>query len=322
MSHNVLVTGVGGVVGQGILRNIASCNYDIRLIGTNTGRVSAGNHLCDQVYDVPFSYEVGYLEQMRIICREERIDMIIPATDYEVYYLAAAQDTLPPVAGSPAETAKMFLDKYLTWLEFEKRGIPFAESSLPSIYSGGFSECIAKPREGRGSRGIHFNPDNPGSFSDDNVVQKLYRGIEITTGFYVTKERQLLGHITLERSLSSGATNSCCVNFDHNDEIERIITRIVEAFEIHGSCNIQSIVTSDGSVIPFEINCRISGTNSIRSQFGFTDVKYTIDEYLYHKPVTPPIITKGSAVRILLDVIYPENNLDAVQNKNTLHYIY
>lgn len=322
MSHNVLVTGVGGVVGQGILRNIAACSYDIRLVGTNTGRVSAGNHLCDQVYDVPFSYEEGYLEQIRTICRDENIDLIIPATDYEVYYLATAQDTLPPVAGSPAETAKIFLDKYLTWLELEKRGIPFAESSLPSAYGGEFSECIVKPREGRGSRGIHFNPENPGAFSDDNVVQRLHHGIEITTGFYVTAERQLLGHITLERTLSSGATNSCSVSFKHNDEIERIITHIVEAFEIRGSCNIQSIVTSDNRIIPFEINCRISGTNSIRSQFGFTDVKYTIDEHLYHKPLTRPRISKGSAVRILLDVIYPDISLDDVQNKNTPHYLY
>lgn len=322
MSHNVLVTGVGGVVGQGILRNIAACGYNIRLIGTNTGRVSAGNHLCDQVYDVPFSYEAGYLEQMRTICSTENVDLIIPATDYEVYYLAAAQDTLPPVAGSPAATAKMFLDKYHTWLEFEKRGIPFAESSLPSAYCGDFSECIVKPREGRGSRGIHLNPDRPESFSDDNVVQKLYHGIEITSGFYVTKERKLLGHITLERTLSSGATNSCCVNLDHNTEVERIITHIVESFEIRGSCNVQSIVTNDDRIIPFEINCRISGTNSIRSQFGFTDVKYTIDEYLYHKPLPVPRITKGSSIRILMDVIYPEVGLDEIQNKNTPHYLY
>ena len=321
MNYNVLVTGVGGVVGQGILRNIIGCNYGIRLIGTNTDKVSPGNHLCDHVYQVPFSFENGYLELMQTICREEKINLIIPSTDYEVYYLATVQDMLPTIAGSPADTAKIFLDKYRTWREFDKHGIPFAESSLPSAYGGEFSECIVKPREGRGSRGINFNPENPRSFSEDYVVQKLYHGIEITTGFYVTRDQELLGHITLERTLSAGATNSCSVTFDNNDEIERIIKQMIGAFEIRGACNIQSIVTSDKRIIPFEINCRISGTNSIRSQFGFTDVKYTLDELLYHKPLVTPQITKGSAIRILLDVIYPGIGLDEVNNKQTHHYL-
>lgn len=321
MNYNVLVTGIGGVVGQGIARNIVACNYKIKIIGTNTGRVSAGNHLCDKVYDVPFSFEPGYLDQIKSICDKESVDLIIPATDYEVYYLAIANDVLPPIAGSPAATAKIFLDKYLTWQEFSKRNIPFAISALPSNYHGQFSECIAKPREGRGSRGIQINPTHPNDFSDDYMIQKLYRGIEITTGFYVTKQRKLLGHITLERTLSAGATTSCNVTFAHDNAMEEIITAMVSTFEIHGSCNIQSIVTDDQQVVPFEVNCRISGTNSIRSQFGFTDVKYTLDEHLFKKHPTPPVISKGSAIRILMDVIYPEISLDEIQNNQTRHYL-
>lgn len=321
MSYNILVTGVGGVVGQGIARNIAACNYAVRIVGTNTGRVSAGNHLCDQVYDVPFSFEPGYLDLMIDICQRESIDLIIPATDYEVYFLATASKSLPPIAGSPAETAKIFLDKYLTWQEFVKHGIPFAESVLPKEYSGQFTECIAKPREGRGSRGILLNPVQPEACGAEYMIQKLYRGVEITTGFYVTRQRELLGHITLERTLSAGATTSCSVSFEYNHALEKIIRAMINTFEIRGSCNIQSIVTADHQVIPFEINCRISGTNSIRAQFGFTDVKYTLDEYLLNKPLLTPVISKGSAIRILMDVIYPDVSLDEIQNNQTRHYI-
>jgi carbamoyl-phosphate synthase large subunit len=322
MSHNVLVTGIGGVVGQGILRNIISCRYDIRLIGTNTEKISAGNYLCDEVYHVPYAYEQNYIERISTICHDENVDLIIPATDYEVYHLAASQHVLPAVAGSPAEVARICLDKYLTWQEFSRHAIPFAESSLPADYSGAFAECIVKPRKGRGSRDLHFNPENVGLFSDDYVVQNLYRGTEITTGFYVTRDGELLGQITLERTLSAGATASCSVITDHDCEIERIIRKMMASFTIRGACNIQSIVTSDNHVIPFEINCRISGTNSIRAQFGFTDVKYTIDEILYGKKLAKPHITKGSAVRILLDVIYPDIGLDDIRNKQTSHYLF
>lgn len=322
MSHNVLVTGIGGVVGQGILRNILSCRYDIRLIGTNTENFSAGNHLCDEVYHVPYAYESKYIERISTICHDENVDLIIPATDYEAYYLAKFRHVLPAVAGSPEKAARICLDKYLTWQEFSRNTIPFAESSLPSNYSGGFTECIVKPREGRGSRNLHFNPENPRSFSDDYVIQKLYRGNEITTGFYVTKDGELLGQITLERTLSAGTTVFCSVTTEHGTEIERIIRIMMASFPIRGACNIQSIVTSDQRIIPFEVNCRISGTNSIRAQFGFTDVKYTIDEILYRKELTKPHITKGSAVRILLDVIYPDIGLDDIRNNQTSHYLF
>lgn len=322
MSHNVLVTGIGGVVGQGILRNILSCRYDIRLIGTNTERTSGGNHLCDEVYHVPYAYDPNYIDRISTICHEENVDLIIPSTDYEAYYLAKFRHVLPAVAGSPAEVAGICLDKYLTWQEFDRHGIPFAESSLPSGYSGEFTECILKPREGRGSRDLHLNPENPGLFSDDYVIQNLYRGRELTTGFYITQEGEFLGQITLERTLSSGATASCSVTTAHDSEVEQIIRKMIGFFPVRGACNIQSIVTSDQRVIPFEINCRISGTNSIRAQFGFTDVKYTIDEILYQKILTKPHITKGSAVRIMLDVIYPNIDLDNIRNNQTSHYLF
>lgn len=322
MSHNVLVTGIGGVVGQGILRNILNCQYDIRLIGSNTEKISAGNHLCDEVYHVPYAYDSNYIERITSICHDENVDLIIPSTDYEAYYLAKFRHVLPAVAGSPAEVARICLDKYLTWQEFNWHAIPFAESCLPSGYSGGFAEFIVKPRKGRGSRDLHFSPENLGSFSDDYVIQNLYRGSEITTGFYVTRDGELLGQITFIRALSAGATVSCSVTTEYDCEIELIIRKMMDSFAFQGSCNIQSIVTSDKRVIPFEINCRISGTNSIRAQFGFTDVKYTIDEILYQKKLTKPHITKGSAVRILLDVIYPEIGLEDIQNKHTSHYLF
>jgi carbamoyl-phosphate synthase large subunit len=256
------------------------------------------------------------------ICHNENVDLVIPSTDYEAYYLAKFRHVLPPVSGSHADVAGICLDKYLTWQEFNRYAIPFAESCLPSVYSGCFTECIVKPRKGRGSRDLHYNPENPGSFSDDYVIQNLYYGSEITTGFYVTKDGELLGHITLARTLSAGATATCSVTTEHDSEIERIIGKMMGFFTIRGACNVQSIVTSDNRVIPFEINCRISGTNSIRAQFGFTDVKYTIDEILYKKQLTKPHIKKGSAVRILLDVIYPDIDLDAIRNNQTSHYLF
>lgn len=322
MNKNVLVTGIGGNVGQGILRNIIQFGGNIRLIGTNTTFLSGGNHLCDKVYEVPFSTEKAFIPVIKKICQEEKIDLIIPSTDYEIYFLSRHYDKLPQIVCSDMKTTRVFLNKYETYVHFNKYNIPFAETMMPSYYKDEYSEYIVKPNAGRGSRDVFLNPVNPSKFSDDFVVQKLYKGKEITTAFYVTKQDKLLGHITLERSLSGGATSECEVVFDYDKDIVAIINKMMEYFSIKGSCNIQSIVTKEGKIIPFEINCRVSGTNSIRSQFGFEDVRYILEEYLFNKVPKTPNIKKGSCIRILMDVIYPDIPLDKVKNKHTKHMLF
>ncbi|GAI05835.1 unnamed protein product, partial [marine sediment metagenome] len=94
----------------------------------------------------------------------------------------------------------------------------------------------------------------------------MYEGKEITSAFYVTGKGVLLGHITMERELSGGYTHLCTVVPDYDEQVEALILKIMEPLELRCSYNIQSIVTGTGDIVPFEINGRVSGTNSIRSQ--------------------------------------------------------
>lgn len=322
MSKNVLVTGIGGNVAQGILRNIIALKYGIRLVGIDTKNVSAGNHLCDKTYQVSHSSSPDYIPEIVKICQMEKIDLIIPGTDYETYYLAMARKKLPTLASSDTKVAHTFLNKYETYLAFSKLSIPFAETMLPSKYKNEFDEIIVKPTEGVGSKGIYINPPNPDSFSGNYIIQKLYKGTEITIAFYITKDKKLLGQITFIRTLVHGATNICEVTFKYSEKVEILLKKIVENFDIKGSCNVQAVVESSGDIIPFELNCRISGTNSIRSQFGFEDVKYVLEEYLFNITPKKPTIKNGSAVRILMDVIYPGIGIDQIKDKSTKHYIF
>ena len=80
--------------------------------------------------------------------KNEAIDLIIPSTDYEVYYLAKYENEIPcEVIVSSFKTASHYLDKFNTFEFFQTHNIPFGASYLPSQYSGEFSDCIAKPRK-------------------------------------------------------------------------------------------------------------------------------------------------------------------------------
>ena len=302
----VLVTGTGGNVGQGVLRNIRSLGWDIRIVGTDISAFTAGNHLCDATYAVPYSYDAAYIPAIQKVVDAEKVDLIIPTTDYEIYYLSLHQNDIDAVVvASEAQTAKKYLDKYLTFEHHESLGIPFAKSWLPKDYDGSEENIILKPREGRGSRGILINPVNPNNFGDDCMIQPLHKGREITTAFYVKKDGSLHGLFTMERELSNGATSKSKVVREFDPEIEKMIRQMIAAGGLKGSLNLQSIVDDNNNIIPFEVNCRISGTNSIRHNLGFQDVKYTLQEYLYNQRPDDVKTTDGIAIRLLYDVIYP-----------------
>jgi len=317
----VLVTGIGGNVGQGILRNIIESKYPIRLIGTNITQFSAGNHFVDAFYKVPFGFDADFIPTIKQIVENEKVDLIIPSTDFEAHYLAIHQaDFKCRIAVSGPIATEAYLDKYLTWQLHTKSNVPFAESVLPSVYNNNFEMAIAKPRKGRGSKGIIENIKNSDQISklsdSEYIIQRMHTGLEVTTAAYVSyTSKKLLGILTMVRTLESGATTYCKVIKDYDNSLKSIAESITQITDMVGSFNIQSIVDEDNKVHPFEINCRISGTNSIRSHFGFKDVIYCIDELLYGHEISDIKTTDGIAYRYLSDVIYP-HGIDNGNNKD------
>lgn len=320
----IIVTGIGGNVGQGILRNIRNSFQNIKIIGLDINSFTSGNFLCDNTFKVPYSYDKEYIPTIQKIIEQENVDLVIPSTDYEVYYLSLYNSELNAyIAASDARVARIYLDKYESFLYHQKNDIPFSKSWLPENYDFSETQIIAKPREGRGSRGILINPDNAQNLPNGYMIQPLHNGTEITTSAYVTKQNKLHGLFTMERELTNGTTSKSKVIFKYDNELKIIIEKMIELGGLKGSFNLQSIVTEGNEIIPFEVNCRISGTNSIRHCLGFQDVKYTIQEYLFNQQpdVAKPI--EGIATRILMDVVYP-NAADEqlLKNKFSSHFLY
>jgi carbamoyl-phosphate synthase large subunit len=307
---SILVTGIGGNVGQGILRIIRSYYNDIKIIGVNTIEFNPGNCWVDVFYKVPYAVNrEEYILKMVEICKIESVDLIIPSTDFETYFLSLSSELFNcRIACNNSEITEICLDKFKTFTEFQKKNVPFLNCFLPTQYQNQFHKMIAKPREGRGSRGILIDfPDFQILDDNDYLIQEFKEGKEITTAVYVSyKTKKLLGFINLERKLKNGMTIECKVNKEFNNVTENYIIEMLNNFDFEGSFNIQSIITSNDEINPFEINCRISGTNSIRHHFGFMDVVYTIKELLFDESIETPVINNGLAIRYYADLIYPD----------------
>ena len=317
-TKTVLVTGIGGNVGQGILRNIISLDLNIKLVGVDVASFTSGNHLCDSTYLVPYSYDENYIPTICNIIDNENVDLVLPSTDYEVYFLSENSDVLNAIiVASEATTAKTYLDKYATYLYLSKNNIPFAKSWITGEYDFSVKDIIAKPREGRGSRGILINPKQPNDLPEGYMIQQLAVGKEITTAVYVSKDKKLHGLFTMERKLTNGTTTESRVIFQYDEMLRGIAQKMIDLGGLIGSFNIQSIVTDQGEIVPFEINCRISGTNSIRHNLGFQDVKYAIQEYLLNEKADKPSPIEGISTRILMDVVYRDvSDYEKLNNAN------
>jgi len=319
----VLVTNAGGGLAQGVLRLLRSLGYPVRSVAVGESAVSGANHLCERVYAKGINsskdrhfVDVDFFQE---ICALEGVDLIIPCTDHECFYLQQAKELLPNISCSPEATSLIFYDKYLTWQKLNEANIPFAPSCLPSNYEAQFGQTVVKPRTGRLSEDLHINPPDIAIFSDNYIVQPFIEGPELTTAFYVTKPNEILGQITFVRFLRQGSTFECEVTSEYDSQIREIIERLVNTCDIKGPCNFQSRV-QNGVVIPFEVNCRISGTCSIRAQFGFEDVRYIVEEHLFERTPSKPLIRYGCATRVILDVIYPNKNFSDVEKGSISPY--
>jgi carbamoyl-phosphate synthase large subunit len=315
MAKTVLVTNAVGSLACGILRIIRSLNLrDVRVIGISSVPASAANHLCDQVVLLPASYteqdgpDIPFLKKL---CREHDVGLIIPTTDFETYHLKLAQNELPWVACSPANASLAFYDKLMTAELFTRINLPFAKTCLPRAYRGQFARPIVKPRRGGLSKDVFRDATDPSRFSDEFVVQETLVGPEITCAFYATKDQSLHGLIAFERELHSGSTVRCETTNAFDDQILAMAQTLMKEQDVFGSCNIQGIAV-DGRLVPFEVNGRVSGTASIRAQFGFEDVRYLLQEYLLGEPLSACQPKRGAAVRMVTDVIYPDVGLDEV----------
>lgn len=317
---SILVTGIGGNVAQGALRILRDVAVPYRLIGTDMILPCGGTHLCDATYPAPHARDRGYLATIQAICAAEDVLLVLPCTDIEAVVLA---NVTVPALTSSLESQLAFLDKYATGRACEAAGIPFATTYLPSTYPAGlYKSVVVKEREGRGSRGVHFDPPDVAAFSDDFVVQGRLSGPEVTIGFYADRESKPHGFIVLERDLrQTGTTMLATVTREYDRDVALLVEQIATAFEVRGSCNIQAIVTGRG-VIPFEINGRISGSASIRHRFGYPDVAWAVIEHLLGLSLPPPEIKSGTAVRLLLDVIYPDQDPGEIHSEAAPHGIF
>jgi carbamoyl-phosphate synthase large subunit len=303
----ILITHGTGTIAQAIAHLIRTSEYSesIRLIGIGSSGLSTAISSFDSFYVQPSDYNdnLGVNQDWLLdLCASQSCDLGIPCSDYEAFALSTMSCTPTKFITASSRATSVGLDKYQTYREFSASNLPIARSYLPSQYDGSLNDYIAKPRIGGLSVGVLRNPPLS-ALSDDYLIQEFLPGDEISFSFYVTRCGEVLGPIAFERVLRYGITFFCVRKASFEKEARELAIRISHGFSVRGPCNIQGRFDRHSNFQIMEMNCRFSGTCSIRAQLGFNDVAFLLDEYVGNRRPTIIPLLIGGAYRTISDTI-------------------
>ncbi len=291
--NNVLVTGCGGDIGQGIGKILMGTRYFESVVGCDLHDDHPGAHIFSSCELLPRAIDPDYFEYLRRLIRTHHIDMVIPTSEAEIEALHRhgcheSFEGIPLVVADRA-SIKVGLDKLLTnefltlhglaapWTRVVSQGPPL---ELP---------CIVKMRRGQGSKNFAIVRDQATvthcrETRPDDIWQELLlpEDQEYTCGVFRARSGELRT-LTLRRKLVGGLTGSGVVV--DNPAITTYLERIAQGLSLRGSINVQLRLTSAGP-IAFEINPRFSSTVVFRHLLGFQDLMWSIMD-LMELPLEP-----------------------------------
>jgi len=308
-THTVAVTGVGGGVGQSVLRALRRCDRPLQVVGLDAKPWSAGLYAVEQGYLVPGATDPAYAPTLKQMLAEARAQVLIPGSDAELPALARIREEIRAETGTfvlvgSVQSVGLCRDKLATSEFFEARGLPFVRT-VPGDRAEELAEnlgfpVLLKPRGGSASRGVRvaFSWADLDAIEDrcDLIAQEylipaawglrkgqvrlehLVRGHvlrqeeEISIQVLLDHQGSVLGRFTSKNILRDGVP--MIIDPWPGAPVEEPAMRMVEALMavgLAGPCNLQCKLTEQGPMF-FEINPRYTGITAVRAAMGFNEV--------------------------------------------------
>ncbi len=329
MSSNarILITGTGSCgVGEGIFKCLHHHIdlYEIHCANANTGAVPLFRSHKGHV--LPSADDSSYVEAVSQLCRDEKIDFLIPGSEAELSVLAPLIDEFAlhhvRLLCNPPEVINVGDDKLASSEFLSKHGFDsprsFAGFERNAVESLGFP-LIAKPRSGSGSKHVYVvqSPEHLDLVESifrfhnlDGMVQECVGedDSEYTASALTDDRGRLIGTFAARRTLIGGATGT--VEVEEFSDVRDVAARIAEALEVRGPVNIQCRIHG-GRVSVFEINPRFSGSAPFRSLAGFNEPHLLIQSIMTGKCTLDYHIQTGTwGVRGFEEMLFDRRRLD------------
>jgi carbamoyl-phosphate synthase large subunit len=316
----VLVTGVGAIIGYGIINALRQSTHAVRIVGMDIYDDAYGRFLADDFVKAEPAASPGYLDFVNNTIGKYSVDLIIPGIEQDLYALhknlAKLRSGVKIVMNNDVciHLSKSKLD---TYNYFKSSNI----NLIPTLHNAGFRECadkfslpfLIKPIFGYASKGIaRVSTEEEFLFyskklNNQCIYQKIIGSIEseYTISVFGDGQGSFFDSIILKRQLSQEGATSKAILVDRSDSIMAYVTEICKRIKPVGPTNVQLRTEND---VPYllEINPRISSACSIRALMGYNEPAMCIEYFLQGNNPSPQPKRKASVVRYISDYVHYE----------------
>lgn len=326
-SINIAVTGVGGGVGQSIIKSLYNTNYT--LVGLDGDILGTGLYAVSKAFKIPYAKDLHYIDAILDICQSENCKILFPGLDAELPFLSKNAERFNDigikVVVSKPDVIDICNNKLQTYsfLSSHNISVPLTFDFQDFLNNPKILEypIIVKPKKGgarsknvsliKGERDLKNLLTKEDFKKNEYVVQEYIEGDEYTCGT-VNLNEKCYGVITMRRILRDGDTYKC---FSENNKIiENEVLKIMKVLKPFGACNVQLRLKNKKPYI-FEINARCSGTTAARAICGFNEPQMIAD-YLCYKKKPQYNIKQLTILRYWNEFVIENKNVEYLKSNN------
>lgn len=279
-----LVTAIGSFSAHAAIGSMRRMGY--RVVGCDIypGEWVVNSRDVDAFYQVPLATDSEkYIEALREIVEREKVDLMLPSTDYEVDALRELRDCIPAIiCMSSNETLEVCRNKRLSYLALASQlnEVNLISTQLVAdadLFSITYP-AVCKPVDGRSSSGLFtaldandvVNNINKRDFSRYCIQPKLSGRIVAVD---VVRQGDAVVSVARRELLRTPNGAGTTVEVFQDAALDDLCFQIANILDVVGCVNFEFIEHEDGNYRFLECNPRLSGGVAFSIMSGYDMVK-------------------------------------------------
>ena len=301
-TSTVLVPGAAGPAGINTIKSLKMAGFGGKILATDSSSLSAGFFMADINEIIPQADEHSFLDRLFQIVKMHQVEVLMPSSGSDIYPYSENRKQLAEMGAeaivSDRDKLEICRDKMLTFQTLSNKFVlPFTTAESDKIDT---FPVLAKPRFGKGSRGIVKIDDESDlryiiSKRDDLVFQEYLPGTEYTVDVLSDLDgKPIIAVPRIRMQTKAGISTKGRVLRD--PALEMDCMKIAELVGIRGPCCMQMKESAEGRLKLIEINPRMGGGTIFTSLAGANFPAMLLD-MIEGRQVSLPVISEITVIR-------------------------